>query len=102
MSMKGDALLQTVASVLDSMPWKLVYLGGATTQLHLTDRAAPEPELTDDVDVVIQVTSPVEFHTHVREKMLELGAKQDTSEDAPLRGGVVYERIRHIAEEVEP
>jgi len=66
------------------MPWKLVYLGGSTTHLHLTDRAAPAPELTDDVDVVIEVTSPVEFHTRVREKMRELGAKEDTSEDAPL------------------
>lgn len=56
--MKGDALLQAVASVLGAMPWKLVYLGGSTTHLHLTDRAAPEPELTDDVDVVIEVTSP--------------------------------------------
>jgi hypothetical protein len=68
LSVKGDALLRAVAGVLSDMPWKLVCLGGITTHLHLTDRAAPEPDLTDDVDVVIEVTSPVEFHTRVREK----------------------------------
>lgn len=82
--MNGDALLQAVASVLGLLPWKLVYLGGSTTHLLFTDRAAPQPELTDDVDVVIEVTSSVAFHTRVREEMRALGAKEDTSEDAPL------------------
>jgi predicted nucleotidyltransferase len=80
---KGDVLISAVAQTLGKLPWKVVYLGGSTTHLHLTDPAAPVPELTDDVDVVVEITSPVEFQIDLREKLKELSAKEDTSEDAP-------------------
>lgn len=81
--MKGEALISAAAKALGQLPWKVVYLGGSTTHFHLTDPAAPEPELTDDVDVVVEITSPVEFQVDLREKLKEIGAKEDTSEDAP-------------------
>lgn len=58
-------------------------MGGSTTHLHLTDPTAPRPELTDDVDVVVDVHSPVQFQVQLREELRALGAKEDTSEDAP-------------------
>ncbi len=79
----GDELLCRVAPLLAKLRRKTVYLGGSTTHLHLTDPTAPQPELTDDVDVVVEVTSPVEFQVQLREELRSLGAKEDTSEDAP-------------------
>jgi len=79
----GDELLSKVAKSLATLRWKTVYLGGSTTHLHLTDAHAPQPELTDDVDVVVDVSSPVEFQVQLREALRALGAKEDTSEDAP-------------------
>lgn len=81
--MKGDALVSSVARSLGKLPWKVVYLGGSTTHLHLTDVTAPMPELTNDVDVVVEVTSPVEFQVDLRNELRKLGAREDTSEDAP-------------------
>lgn len=81
--MNADALLSLAARTLGQLPWKVVYLGGSTTQLHLTDAAAPSPELTDDVDAVVEVTSPIEFQIDLRNRLLALGAKEDTSDDAP-------------------
>lgn len=79
----GDELLSKVAKSLARLRWKTVYLGGSTTHLHLTDLHAPRPELTDDVDVVVDVSSPVEFQVQLREELRALGAREDTSEDAP-------------------
>lgn len=82
--MKGEVLISTVAKALRDLPWKVVYLGGSTTQLHFTDTAAPDPELTDDVDVVVEITSSAEYQVTLREKLKAAGAKEDSSEGAPL------------------
>lgn len=81
--LQGDRLLCAAASTLSQLPRRIVYLGGSTTHLHLSDPSAPAPELTDDVDVVVDVSSPVEFQVFLRQELRALGAKEDTSEDAP-------------------
>lgn len=81
--MNPDASLSLAARTLGQLPWKVVYLGGSTTHLHLTDAAAPSPESTDSVDAIVQVTSAVEFQVDLRERLLGLGAREDTSDDAP-------------------
>ena len=82
--MNNQDLLEKVAPLLAKLPWRVVYLGGSTTHLHISDALAPLPEFTDDVDVVAEVTSPVEFQVNLREELREIGAKEDTSEGAPL------------------
>lgn len=82
--MNSQDLLEKVAPLLAQLPWRIIYLGGSTTHLHISDALAPLPEFTDDVDVVAEVTSPVEFQVNLREKLRAVGAKEDTSEDAPL------------------
>jgi len=82
--MKGEVLVSTVAKALQGLPWKVVYLGGSTTGLHFTDSGAPEPELTDDVDLVVEITSSVEYQLTLREELKAAGAREDTSEGAPL------------------
>lgn len=82
--MNSNDLLELVAPLLAKLPWRIIYLGGSTTHLHISDELAPPPELTDDVDVVVEVTSPVQFQVDLRENLREIGAKEDTSEGAPL------------------
>ena len=82
--MDADEMLRRVAAKLGQLDRRLVYLGGAVTQRLITDPAAPKPTATTDVDVVIDVTSRAEYLSTLREELRGLGAREDTSEDAPL------------------
>jgi predicted nucleotidyltransferase len=78
-----------VARKLGSLREQVVFLGGATTSLLVTDPAAPPPRPTKDVDLIIEVGSRVEYSTTLREQLLDLGFLEDTDEDAPVCRWVV-------------
>ena len=61
----------------------MVFVGGCTTNLLVTDPAAPEVRVTADVDVVIEVESRIQYYAF-SDKLKELGFKEDTREKAPL------------------
>lgn len=83
--MKDNAqLLAEVAQALAPLPYRKVFLGGATTHLLISDVAAPGVTPTNDVDVVVDVGSAVEFSVHLSEHLRRLGLREDTSEGAPL------------------
>jgi len=83
--MKSNAeLLEDVALALAPLPYGRVFVGGATTHLFISDVAAPGVSPTNDVDVVVNVQSAVEFSVHLGEQLRRLGFQEDTSEDAPL------------------
>jgi len=77
-------LLEMVARALGPLKYKNVYVGGATTHLLISDPSAPGVTPTSDVDVVVDVSSAVEFSVHLGAELRKLGMKEDTSEDAPL------------------
>lgn len=66
------AMIKKVAQHLDSLREQVVFLGGAVTSLLLTDLAAPEVRATQDVDVIIEVTSRTEYY-QLEEKLRGLG-----------------------------
>jgi hypothetical protein len=66
------------------LQWQVVYVGGATTHLYLTDPAAPPPTATQDVDIVVDVRTLVAYETDLRDALLKIGAREDTSEGAPI------------------
>jgi predicted nucleotidyltransferase len=78
-----------VARKLGPLRERVVFLGGATTSLLVTDPAAPPPRPTKDVDLIIEVGSRVEYSTTLREQLLDLGFREDTDEDAPVCRWVV-------------
>ena len=83
--MKSNAeLLARVARALAPLKYKSVYVGGATTHLLITDVSAPGVTPTDDVDLVVDLDSPVEFAVHLGEELRRLGLREDTSDGAPL------------------
>jgi hypothetical protein len=51
-----------VAALLGEQRDHVVFVGGATIPLFVTDPAAGIDRPTDDVDVVVEATSPMEYY----------------------------------------
>ena len=65
------ALLELAAAALGDLIGELVFTGGATVGLWITDPAAPEPRPTEDVNVIVEVTSRgrfADFEQRLRER----------------------------------
>jgi hypothetical protein len=55
-------LLEAASAALDDLLPEVVFVGGATVELWITDPAAPPVRPTKDVDVVVEVTSRSAFY----------------------------------------
>ena len=62
---------------------KLVFVGGCTTGLFITDPAASGIRPTKDVDAIVDVTSYAKY-TALSERLRTLGLAEDTTPGAPL------------------
>ena len=72
-----------IATALEELNAKVVYVGGSVVQFYASDLGASDPTSTYDVDCVVDLTSYLEYHTFEE----ELHAKRfnnDTSEGAPI------------------
>lgn len=77
-----DILLLAVDRLVE-LTDEIVFLGGCTTGLLITDPAAPPVRETRDVDVIVEVASYVEYN-QLSKKLREKQFREDQSEDAPL------------------
>jgi len=77
-------MIRTVADRLGPLREKVVFVGGATAGLLITDAAAPLPRRTKDVDLIVEIASLVQYSTVLRDQLLDLGFTEDTDEGAPL------------------
>jgi predicted nucleotidyltransferase len=77
------AWLRTVAKQLGNLRSEVVFLGGATMELFITDPGAGAPRPTKDVDVIVELGSYAEY-VHLQERLRERGFQEDSSEGAPL------------------
>jgi len=77
------AWLRTVAEQLGDLRPELVFLGGATLELLITDSGATAPRPTKDVDVIVELGSYADY-VHLQERLRERGFQEDSSEGAPL------------------
>jgi len=59
----------------------VVFLGGATTGLFITDPGAPEIRATSDVDVITEISSRIEYYK-LEERLRALGFKQRMEKDS--------------------
>jgi hypothetical protein len=75
-------LLIDAAKLLKPMLGELVFVGGCTTGLLITDKAAADVRPTFDVDAIAGVTSYVGY-TELSEKLKKLGFREDAREGAP-------------------
>jgi hypothetical protein len=77
------AALRLVARRLGKLREEVVFVGGMTTGLLVTDSGAPMARPTNDVDVILEVASPVRYTTKLRKRLLACGFREDTREGAP-------------------
>src|SRR5512146_1695557 len=76
-------LLTGVARLLRPLLDDLVFVGGCTTALLITDPAAAEVRPTYDVDSIAAITSYAEYAAF-SERLRRLGFTEDQSEGAPI------------------
>lgn len=55
-------MLEFAAAALAELPDEVVFVGGATIELWVTDEAAPEFRPTDDVDIVAEIATRSAYH----------------------------------------
>jgi predicted nucleotidyltransferase len=71
-------LLEQAAEALGDLLDEVVFVGGATIGLWITDPAAPPPRPTKDVDVIVEVASRGDFH-EFEERLRARGINEDAS-----------------------
>jgi hypothetical protein len=72
-----------VARHLGDLRDKVVFVGGCVTGLFLTDPAMPDVRATQDVDVIVEITSRREYY-RLEKELRGKGFKQDRQEGAPV------------------
>lgn len=77
------AMIHHVAVRLGDLVERVVFLGGATTTLLITDAAASDVRPTKDVDIIVEIATTAEYH-RLAERLRGLGFSEDASEGAPL------------------
>ena len=77
------ALFESVVRLLAPVLDELVFVGGCTTGLFITDPAAGGIRPTKDVDAIVDVTSYAKY-TALSERLRQLGLAEDSSPEAPL------------------
>lgn len=76
-------LLIIASERLEPLLDRLVFVGGATTGLLISDPAAPDIRPTKDVDVIVEVQH-YEHYQRLEHDLRELGFRESQDEDAPL------------------
>ncbi len=77
------ALFEFVVRLLAPVLGDLVFVGGCTTGIFITDAAAAGIRPTRDVDAIVDVTSYNEYNA-LADRLRALGLTEDSSEGAPL------------------
>lgn len=83
MAVRNLDLLTEAARLLKPLLGELVFVGGSTTALLITDTAAAEVRPTYDVDAIADVSSYIAY-TALSQRLRELGFSEDSSEGAPI------------------
>ena len=72
------AMLERAAEELHPFLEEVAFVGGATIALWITDRGAPEPRVTKDVDLVVEVASRTAWY-RFEERLRAHGLRNDAS-----------------------
>jgi predicted nucleotidyltransferase len=75
--------LERVANRLGALRWEVVFVGGAVSELLLSDPGAPQPRMTGDIDAVVGVTSLTDYY-EFSSNLKAAGFVEDRSPDAPV------------------
>lgn len=81
--MNSLEMLAHIAKGLGPLKDKVVFVGGSTVSLYLTDPGAATVRPTEDVDCVIQVLSRGQYYK-LEQELERLGFRHVTEKDAPI------------------
>jgi len=76
-------MLELMADKLGELAEQLVFVGGSTTGLFITDPLLPPVRVTRDIDVITEASSRQDYH-QLEERLRVLGFSPDQSQDAPI------------------
>ena len=76
-------MLEVMAHKLSHLTERLVFVGGSTTGLFITDPLLPPVRATRDVDVITEASSQLDYHQQ-EEALRQLGFAPDMRPDAPI------------------
>lgn len=76
-------MLEIMARKLGQLTERLVFVGGSTTGLFITDPLVPQIRVTRDVDVITEASSRLDYH-RLEEALRELGFSPDIRPAAPI------------------
>jgi len=77
------AMVEIAAARLGALRDQVVFVGGCAGGLLVTDPAMPAIRATEDVDVVVEVSTLADYH-RLEEKVAAAGFKRDTRKGAPI------------------
>lgn len=77
------AMLEAMAARLGDLNKRLVFVGGCTRGLFVTDPLLPSVRVTRDVDVITEATSRHNYY-QIEEQLRASGFSPDLSPDAPI------------------
>jgi hypothetical protein len=95
-------MFEWVVTLLRPLLGELVFVGGCTTGLLITDPVASGIRPTNDVDAIVDVTTYARYAA-LSERLRELGLTEDSTEGAPLcrwRHGKLIVDVMPVGEEV--
>lgn len=72
-----------VAKRLGDLRNRVVFVGGCATGLFIADPAMPESRVTQDVDVIVEVASRIEYYK-LEKELRNRGFMQDMNKNAPV------------------
>jgi|GEM_PF-2906096 len=76
-------MIETVAARIEAISWRFVFLGGATTELYVTDSAVTDIRPTMDVDVIVEVGTFARYAS-LEESLRSLGFQPAIAADTPI------------------
>lgn len=76
-------MLELMAAKLGQLAEQLVFVGGSTTGLFITDPLLPPVRVTRDVDVITEASSRQDYH-QLEESLRALGFSPDMRPEAPI------------------
>jgi predicted nucleotidyltransferase len=88
-------MLRIAIENLGELADEMVFVGGCTTGLLITDEGAAEVRATDDVDSIIEVTSYAQYNTF-SEKLKKIHFREDTRDGAPTCRWVKGETVLDV------
>ena len=76
-------IMELAVARLGALADEMVFLGGCATGLLITDPLAPPFRATNDVDVICEVASLLDYQ-RLSKRLRALGLREDQSPDAPI------------------